>query len=121
MVTSRRPHETLIRWLYAIGVVAAFVSQLTVAFSPLVEAREGQGFAAHVERGGTSSHYAHNDATCITCQARTLTGPTARPESAPTPNSVTATPIARAVAAAIAADVANPKNPRAPPSKTAEV
>jgi len=119
MVTRRRSRETVIRWLYAIGVVAAFVSQITVAFSPLVEAREGPGFAAHVERGGTSSHYAHNDATCITCQARTLTGPTERPDTTPTPNSVTATPIARTIAAAIAADVANPKNPRAPPSKTA--
>jgi hypothetical protein len=110
----------MLRWLYAIGVAAAFVSQMAVAFSPLVEAREGPGYAAHVERGGTSSHYAHNDATCITCQARTLTGLTARPETEPTPNSVTATPIARTIAAAIAADVANPKNPRAPP-KTADV
>jgi len=117
----RRTRETILRWLYAIGVVAAFVSQLTVAFSPLVEAREGQGYAAHVERGGTSSHYAHNDATCITCQARTLTGPTAQHEPLPAAVRISIAPVSSALAAAIAADVANPKNPRAPPSKTAEV
>jgi hypothetical protein len=121
MVTRRRTRETVIRWLYAIGVVAAFISQLTVAFSPLVEAREGQGFGAHVEQGGTSSHYAHNDATCVTCQARTLTGPLPEHEPVPAPTRIAAAPIPRTVAAAIAADVANPKNPRAPPSKTAEV
>lgn len=114
-----RTRDAILRWLYAVGVVAAFVSQLAVAFSPLIEAREGPGFAAHVERGGTSSHYAHNDATCITCQARTLTGPTAEHEPLPSATSVAAAPIASRIAPAIASHVANPKNPRAPPSKTA--
>ena len=112
--------RALSRWLFAAGVALALVSQVAVAFSPLIEAREGSSTASHVEQSGTSSHYAHNDATCITCQARTLTGPTAGHEPLPAPARVASAPIARSFAPAIASDVSHPKNPRAPP-KTADV
>ncbi|HMC55597.1 MAG TPA: hypothetical protein VKH19_10525 [Gemmatimonadaceae bacterium] len=120
MLTRRLPRATF-RWLFAAGVIAAFVSQLAVVLSPLAEAREGQSFASHVEQGGTSSHYAHNDATCITCQARTLTGPTARPQTVPAPTEVSSPVISRVLPAAIAAKLCRPKNPRAPPLNAAEV
>ena len=50
----------------------AFVAQVIVALGPVAEGREGASTAAHVESAGTSTHFAHNDATCAACQARSV-------------------------------------------------
>src|SRR5947209_3636176 len=66
------------RWLFSILALVATVAQLTVALSPLVE-RE-RSMASHVESGSAAGHYAHNDATCPSCQARSIHGTAPRPE-----------------------------------------
>jgi hypothetical protein len=52
----------------------AFLAQLTLIVAALGEGRAGVGFAAHVDPGGTSTHYVHNEAVCAACQARSLHG-----------------------------------------------
>lgn len=74
MPASPRPATPFARLLLRIGAVVAIVAQVGLVVAPLAEVWQGQDAAAHVEAGGTSTHYAHNDATCAACQARTLIG-----------------------------------------------
>lgn len=57
--------------------VVAVVAQAAVVLSAIAEGRDGIGAAAHVEATGRSAtHYAHDEATCSACQARSLHGGT---------------------------------------------
>jgi len=79
-----RLHKTgsaLARWAFTIAAVVAIVGQVAMAFVPLAEGAEGRSMASHVERGGTSAHFAHNEANCVACQARTLMGLASRPQA----------------------------------------
>jgi hypothetical protein len=53
------------------AAILAFIGQLT-----LVTASNAEGWrhdaAAHVERGGTQAHHAHNEATCVACATQVL-------------------------------------------------
>lgn len=70
--TARRSRWIAVHRLLA---VLAAVAQVAVACSALAEGRDGMGAAPHVEAtGGAVIHYAHNEATCAACQARTLHG-----------------------------------------------
>jgi hypothetical protein len=60
----------------------AFLAQLAIVVAGIGEGRAGIGYAAHVDPGGTSTHYAHNEAQCASCQARSIHSMT-RPEHAP--------------------------------------
>jgi len=92
----------------------ALIAQVTVAFSPLAEGRR-PGMASHVERGGVKLHYAHDEATCASCQARSIHG-TPRPAAVQLPpSSEVATTVATARVRVVAADRFSQDNPRAPP------
>jgi len=102
-------------WLFAFFAIIATAAQLTVALSPLIEAREGRG-TVHVESGGNKSHIAHDDATCAACQARSIHG-TAPRMSAPLVESEAHAIVAAAAVDRIdSAEFRSPTNPRAPPS-----
>ena len=96
------------RWIASIGAVVAMAAQLTVAFSQLTEGREGRSAASHVETSGTARHFGHNEATCATCQARSLQG---LAERAPAPlvrDALSATAVATAIDRLPNADVWKP-------------
>ena len=105
--SARRSPLTLVIALLAL------IAQVTVAFAPLAEGRRGMG--SHVESRGVKLHYAHDEATCASCQARSIHG-TPRAPAVPVP---VLTEVATAVATA-RVDVDNAErfsqdNPRAPP------
>ena len=103
-------------WLFAIIAIIAMTAQLVVSLAPLAEGRMGQTLSAHVEAGGTKGHVAHNEATCASCQARSIQGTTSRPVS-PLPETLLATVTAfAAVDRALSAGVHSHANPRAPPA-----
>jgi hypothetical protein len=52
----------------------AFLAQLTLIVAGVGEGRAGLGYASHIDPGGTSTHYAHDEAVCAACQARSLHG-----------------------------------------------
>jgi hypothetical protein len=54
--------------------VVAFVAQLAVLGAGLAEGSHGIGYGAHVDPGGTSAHYVHDESLCPACQARSLHG-----------------------------------------------
>jgi hypothetical protein len=105
--TRRRPLTLIVAFL-------ALIAQVSVALSPLAEGRR-PGMASHVESGGVKLHYAHDEATCASCQARSIHG-TPRASAVPLP---TATEVAAAVPTTLvridAADRFSQDNPRAPP------
>jgi hypothetical protein len=56
------------------AALLALVAQLAVGVAALGEARAGLGYASHIDPSGTSTHYAHDEAVCAACQARSLHG-----------------------------------------------
>ena len=58
------------RCLALIGACLAIGGQATLTLTTLAEGRS-ENIGAHVEAGGTSIHYVH-DETCASCQARLL-------------------------------------------------
>lgn len=102
-------------WLFSVFAMLAIAAQLVVAIAPLAEGRDSR-MASHVESHGLASHYAHNEATCAACQARSIHGTTAHTQVA---EPVHAIPVpvldARAFRGA-SADHYPQDNPRAPPS-----
>ena len=117
MLRSSRVRLSLGRWVASIGAVVAMAAQLTVAFSQLAEGREGRSAASHVETSGTARHFGHNEATCATCQARSLQG---LAERAPAPlvrDALSATAVATAIDRLTNADVLSHNTARAPPSR----
>ncbi len=71
------------RWLSLFVALVAMVGQFTVAVSPLAEGRGGR-MASHVESSGRPLHVAqHDEAKCVSCQARSMVGHPSRPELPP--------------------------------------
>ncbi len=64
-------------WLLTVIAFIAMAAQVVVAIAPLTEGRDGR-YASHIETDGTHLHFAHNDATCAACQARSIHGTAAR-------------------------------------------
>jgi hypothetical protein len=64
------------------AAILAFLAQLAIVVAGIGEGRAGLGYAAHFDPGGTSTHYAHNEAQCASCQARSVHG-LARPQHPP--------------------------------------
>ena len=116
MLAPSRLAHPFARWLVSIGAIVAIVAQLSVALAPLGEARLGGGTASHLESGGTSAHYAHNDATCAVCQARLLQGLATRTPDVLLTGTVRATTTLAADERFITLELFSPSNPRAPPS-----
>ena len=108
-VQPRRQH-----WLLSILAMLAMASQLVLALAPLAEGREDR-MASHVEADGTQTHYAHSDGTCISCQARSIHGTTARTPSSAFEGEVGSSAITLIVGHVSSANVYSQSNPRAPP------
>ena len=67
------PHSRVLpRALWRPAIFFFAVAQFLLAFSPLLEAKQGPDSRAHVEEAGTTLHHAHNDADCTACVARAL-------------------------------------------------
>jgi hypothetical protein len=73
-VFARRTRQLL----FAVIATLAIAAQLVVALVPLAESRAERTLSAHVEQTGTRGHTSHNEATCASCQARSIHGTTAR-------------------------------------------
>lgn len=117
MPSRPRLHTTRWKSLFRLLAVLAAVAQVAVALSAVAEGRDGIGAAAHVEASGPSAtHYAHDEATCAACQARSVHGQAAR-LPAPGLVAVAAQHAAPAAAEMPPAPPSIPTNPaRAPPS-----
>ena len=63
LLGSRMTWRRWIALVAAIGQVALFVASSTESW---------RDASAHVERGGTRLHYAHDEASCVACAARNL-------------------------------------------------
>lgn len=111
-------HTTVSRqrgWLFGVILLIAIAAQIVVALSPLAEGRDRR-LVSHVESAGAKGHYAHNDATCASCQARSIHGTTSRQSGA---WSFAARMPSELVAAAdrlVESPLRGTDNPRAPPS-----
>src|SRR5690242_21940393 len=71
----RAPRPATLRPIFLrAAALLALVAQLAVGVAALGEARAGLGFASHIDPGGTSTHYAHDEAVCAACQVRSLHG-----------------------------------------------
>src|SRR5207244_12310920 len=116
MLRSSRMKLSLGRWIASIGAVVAMAAQLTVAFSQLTEGREGRSAASHVETSGTARHFGHNEATCATCQARSLQGLAERARAPLVRDALSAIAVATASDRRTNADVLS-HNTRAPASR----
>ena len=64
------------------AAIVAMVAQLALVIAGIGEGRTGVGYASHIDPGGTSAHYVHDEAACASCQARSLHG-LVRPAHAP--------------------------------------
>jgi hypothetical protein len=93
----------------------AAAAQLTVALAPLAEGRESR-MASHVEAGGSQSHYAHDEAKCISRQARSMYGALPREVPAPLPALAATIRVGAVVEHVVADQRGRPTNPRAPPA-----
>lgn len=109
------PHRpTHRRSLTLVIAFLALIAQVAVALSPLVEGRRPE-MASHVEAGGVKLHYAHNEATCASCQARSIHGTPRAPSVAPPVVTDVAMTVAMARIVVDGAERFSPDNPRAPP------
>lgn len=79
-------------WFFTVIAMLALTAQIAVALAPLGENRE-RSMSAHVESGGATGHFTHDDATCAACQARSIAGAT---------HAAAPAPVARARAISIA-------------------
>ncbi|HSQ29943.1 MAG TPA: hypothetical protein VLN49_08845 [Gemmatimonadaceae bacterium] len=103
------------RLLVTVLALLAMAAQLAVALSPLAEGRE-RDWGSHVEADGARQHYAHSEATCAACQARSIHGTTGRPSAPPVRvRHVALGPSQRSIDA-VSSDRFPQDNPRAPPT-----
>ena len=110
--TSRRRRS----WLFSVLACLALTAQIFVAIAPLAEGRQGRSMSAHVESGTTKGHYTHDDATCISCQARSIHGTAEKPQVAIAYAAPVSAPVVPLVDRLIAGAFSPQTNPRAPPS-----
>ena len=112
MSTAYRPKRR--QPLTLVIAFLALIAQVTVAMSPLAEGRR-PGMASHVESGGVKLHYAHDEATCASCQARSIHGTPRAADVGLRPSTEVSTTVAEAQVRVVVADRFSQDNPRAPP------
>jgi hypothetical protein len=113
--TTRR-YRPFARFFGQAAALLAFVAQLAVVGAGLAEGRSGVGYGAHFDRGGTSSHYVHNEALCAACQARTLHGVARIPQHPPVAAQPHPTAVATAPTSLVGRDPDFSNLSRAPPA-----
>jgi hypothetical protein len=116
MLPARRRFCGLPRWLFTLGVSLALVSQFGVLAAQIGEMWQGPNTASHVEPVGTSRHFAHNDAMCPACQARSTTSAASRPVTAILMHEQARSRPAVAFVAAPPSRTPSHSQPRAPPT-----
>jgi hypothetical protein len=103
------------------AAMLALLAQLALVVAGFGEGTAGVGAQAHIDPGGTSTHYVHDEGLCAACQARSLHGLVRLPH----PPTIAAPPrqIAAVDRPASYLDSARPLQhlSRAPPSPTAFV
>ncbi len=102
-------------WFPALVAVLAIAGQLTVAFAPLAEGREGR-MASHVEANGSRAHFVHDEAKCISCQARSMYSAPERDVVPPIVLEIAAGIVVEQFANTQSADLNHQSKPRAPPA-----
>ena len=116
MRSTARRNRPFARLFGQAAAMLAFLAQLAVLGAGLAEGRSGIGYGEHFDRGGTSSHYVHDESLCAACQARSAYGVARIPQRPP----VSAAPLATTVVAApttlIGRDLDLPNFSRAPPA-----
>jgi hypothetical protein len=115
MRTRNRTSRTGRKWVLSVLAVLSMAAQLVLAIAPLTEGTD-QRMASHVEAAGTQTHYAHNEATCASCQARSIHGSVPRPSPVPLEAGGQAFIVVVSVDRSISVDAHSPSSPRAPPS-----
>ena len=75
--TAAEPRRSGGRLIFTVVAFLAMAAQLAVALSPLAEGRE-RNWGSHVEAAGLRQHFAHSEATCAACQARSIHGTAGR-------------------------------------------
>jgi hypothetical protein len=108
---SARPHN----WLLSVIACVAMASQFVLAIAPLAEGRDAR-MASHIEAGGAQTHYAHSEATCVSCQARSIHGATARPSASLNEGETHQSLVVQPVGRPVSIGLHSPSNPRAPPT-----
>lgn len=116
--SRRRSFCGLPRWLFTLGVSLALVSQFGVLAAQIGEMWQGANTASHVEPVGTSRHFAHNDATCPACQARSTTSAASRHVMPSLPHATLATAPVLAAVASPRSRAPSHTQSRAPPLPT---
>jgi hypothetical protein len=61
-------------FLGRVAAMLALVAQLALVVAGFGEGTAGVGAQAHIDPGGTATHYVHDEALCAACQARSLHG-----------------------------------------------
>jgi hypothetical protein len=74
MRSANQRKRPLARLFGQAAAIVAFLAQLAVLGAGVAEGRSGLGYGAHVDSGGTSAHYVHDETFCAACQARSLHG-----------------------------------------------
>jgi hypothetical protein len=107
--------RTLSHRFFAFFAVLAMVAQAVVAVAPLAEGRTAR-MESHVEAHGSASHFTHNEANCVACQARSLHASTPPTENAPIIGEHAAVSRPGVPTRVASADHSPQTNPRAPPT-----
>jgi hypothetical protein len=80
MPRSIHRNRPLARLFGQAAAILAFVAQVAMLAAGWAEGRDGVGYGAHFDRGGTSTH---NETLCAACQARSLHGIARIPQAPP--------------------------------------
>jgi len=115
MLVRHPPTASRHGWLFVVIALWAMASQVVLAAAPLLEGRDGR-MASHVESGGSKGHLAHNDATCASCQARSIHGTVTRPEPPLLDEGLRVSNVVAAVDRIVSVERPPKDNPRAPPA-----
>jgi len=103
------------RWFWLALAMFALAQFDVIAIAPFADANEGRSAPAHVEAYGTTTHYAHDEATCALCVARQLIGRTELEVRLPQPTEHPSGIVASVELPAISLDRFSLASPRAPP------
>jgi len=103
------------RRLFAFFALLAMFAQAVVAIAPLAEGRTAR-MSSHVEANGSASHFTHNEANCVACQARSLHASAPAQDHEPISHEHAAVVRPRGAFVTASADRHPQDNPRAPPT-----
>lgn len=110
-----RPASRFFGRFFAFFALLAMFGQSVVAVAPLAEGRTAR-MSSHVESHGSASHFTHNEANCVACQARSLQAAASAPHRAPIAEPRAGVSRSRIAVIIASAEHYPQDNPRAPPT-----